>query len=570
MILTCFNLIAPIRAYPPPPPIHMDSAFCVSHFPATAYSCTVKFNGLIAALGWAFWGWRGRSSSRFKNFIPGLVWMLVLPGILSAAPSGLFDPRQEEQESKFYRIETVAIPKSIVLEIGGMAMMPDGALMICTRRGEIWSLHNDQWKRFAAGLDEPLGLCVISSNQIVVAQRPELTRITDTDNDGVADRFETVTTAWNYTGHPYEFAFGPVRDAEGNLYGALACWFFSPKLYDNPPYIGWELEPPEGYQPNTNGAWRSWCFKVTPQGKFIPFASGFRSPNGLVITPQDELLIMENQGEFFGADALFHVTEGSFQGHPNSLFWGKGAVEDPFDVPLEQLNQRRAAPIVIYPYELMGRSASEPVFDLSEGKFGPFEGQLFVGDVTKSTIMRTSLQKVAGEYQGACYPFRRGFQSGNNRLLLDKDGRLWVGQTGRGWGSIGGRSYGLQRLVWTGEIPFEIQEMTLTADGFDLRFTKPVDTQSASDPAAYSFSHYFYRYVRSYFAPVMEEESEAVVAVRISEDRTRVSLKLPELATGRIYQLSLNGVKATDGSPPLHREAYYTLNRVMKDRSTAP
>jgi hypothetical protein len=180
--------------------------------------------------------------------------------------------------------------------------------------------------------------------------------------------------------------------------------------------------------------------------------------------------------------------------------------------------------------------------------------------------MRTSLQKVDGEYQGACYPFRRGFASGNNRLLFAKDGSLWVGETGRGWGSIGGLSYALQRVVWAGEIPFEIQEMTVTANGFDLQFTKPVDTQSASDPGAYSFSHYYYRYVPSYFAPVMEEENETVLAVRISEDRKRVSLKLPQLDTGRIYQLSLGAIKAGDGSQLLHHEAYYTLNRVIKDR----
>jgi hypothetical protein len=41
-----------------------------------------------------------------------------------------------------------------------------------------------------------------------------LTRLTDTNNDGVADCFDTMTAARNHTGHPHEFTFGPVRDRE--------------------------------------------------------------------------------------------------------------------------------------------------------------------------------------------------------------------------------------------------------------------------------------------------------------------------------------------------------------------
>ena len=207
-----------------------------------------------------------------------------------------------------------------------MGFQADGTLMVCTRRGEVWSYHNQNWKRFATGLDEPLGLCVISSNQIVVAQRPELTRLTDTDGDGVADKYETLTTAWNYTGQGYEFTFGPVRDHEGNLFGALACWYFPSKYYERPPYIGWELEPPPGYTPNTNAAWRSWCFKLTPKGEFIPWASGFRSPNGLVIDPSGNLLIMDNQGEYIGSDQLYHATQAILSGISRlQCFWGPDA-----------------------------------------------------------------------------------------------------------------------------------------------------------------------------------------------------------------------------------------------------
>jgi hypothetical protein len=192
----------------------------------------------------------------------------------------------------------VPVPKEAVLEVGGLCFMPDRALMVCTRRGEIWSRRDGQWRRFAAGLDEPMGLWPAGTNQVVVAQRPELTRLTDTDGDGEADLFETLADQWNYSGHIYEWTFGPVADRAGNLYGTLSCWFFPTKRDDKPPYSGWEIAPPPFYRPSERTAWRGWCFQVTPRGEFIPFATGLRSPNGLGVSPDGELFVSDNQGGY--------------------------------------------------------------------------------------------------------------------------------------------------------------------------------------------------------------------------------------------------------------------------------
>ena len=145
-------------------------------------------------------------------------------------------------------------------------------------------------------------------------------------------------------------------------------------------------------------------------------------------------------------------------------------------------------PCIWFPYGRMGQSASEPRWDTTGGKFGPFAGQCFVGDQTKSIVMRVYLEKINGRYQGACFPFRSGFECGVNRLVFGPDGSLYVGMTNRGWGSLGGKPYGLQRLVYTGVLPFEIHEMKLTKDGFDLTFTKPLDAATAEKLESYSLS----------------------------------------------------------------------------------
>jgi hypothetical protein len=38
--------------------------------------------------------------------------------------------------------------------------------------------------------------------------------------------------------------------------------------------------------------------------------------------------------------------------------------------------------------------------------------------------MRLAVERVAGVVQGAVFPFRAGFQSGNNRLAFAPDGSL--------------------------------------------------------------------------------------------------------------------------------------------------
>ena len=114
-------------------------------------------------------------------------------------------------------------------------------------------------------------------------------------------------------------------------------------------------------------------------------------------------------------------------------------------------------PAIWFPYGRMGQSISEPIWDTTGGKFGPFAGQCFAGDQTKSTLCESTWRKLTA-VQGACFPFRSGFECGINRLCFGPDAKLYVGMTNRGWGSLGGKPFGLQRLVYTGVLPFEIYQ----------------------------------------------------------------------------------------------------------------
>ena len=80
---------------------------------------------------------------------------------------------------------------------------------------------------------------------------------------------------------------------------------------------------------------------------------------------------------------------------------------------------------VWFPYKWV-RSASD-IVEITDDRFGPFKGQMLVGDFQNAVLTRVQLEKVNGEWQGAVWPFLKGFQSGVNRMVLGNDGQLYVG-----------------------------------------------------------------------------------------------------------------------------------------------
>src|SRR5262245_11228279 len=177
--------------------------------------------------------------------------------------------------------------------------------------------------------------------------------------------------------------------------------------------------------------------------------------------------------------------------------------------------------------------------------------------------MRVALEKVNGVYQGACFPFRSGLQCGVNRLCFAPDGSLMVGQTNRGWGSLGGKPYGLQRIAYDGKVPLEMHHVTLTKDGFDITFTKPIWPESVPAKPA-SVASFTYVYFSNYGCPETDTRFETVGKPRLSRDGKTLSVPVEGLKKGRVYEIRLDGLTATDGERMLHPEAYYTLNELVK------
>ncbi|WP_242920629.1 hypothetical protein [Pontibacter liquoris] len=502
----------------------------------------------------------------------------VMAGLSTAALA-----QESPKEEDFFRITGVSIPEGVLLEVGGMVRLPNGDLGISTRRGEVYIAENPTsprpyFRKFATGLHEILGLAY-KDGSLYCAQRGELTRLEDTNKDGKADVYETVYE-WPLSGHYHEYSFGPKIAPDGTFFVSANVAFGDEQWYRG------ESRVP----------WRGWIMNINGKGQMQPWATGMRSPAGLGII-DGQVFYTENQGDWMGSGGLWHVGKGAFTGHPAGLRWA-GQPNSPVKLTMEQLyavvdpRENKNAegryikpenvvdedfktlfeareklpqiqlPAVWLPHGILGISNSEPI-EIPKENFGPFGGQVLVGDQGMSIISRVFLEKVKGEYQGASFMFRSGFQSGVLRMAWAKDGSLFVGETNRGWGSAGDENQGLQRLVWNNSVPFEMRAVRAMPDGFEIEFTKPVDIKSAENIASYNVSSFIYKYHPVYGSPPVNTEECTVKGVKVSPDGMKARIVVENLRRYYIHNITLDGVRERDNSYSLvHPTAYYTLNNI--------
>ena len=487
---------------------------------------------------------------------------LKLSILLLAISVGAFGQKPAPKtEQDFYEIKTLPIPQDLYLEVGGLATMPDGRLAVSTRRGEIWIVenpyqkdsHQTNYRRFASGLHEILGLAY-KDGVFYCSQRGELTKITDTNRDGVADLYEPIYQ-FELSGNYHEYTYGPVFDKNGDMLVTLnLAWI--------------------GFGEGKFAKWRGWLVKIKPDGTLEPQSAGLRSPAGYSINDEGDIFYGENQGDWVGSGRITHLAKGDFAGNPGGIKWAKEP-NSPFKLTLEEIPDNsqpmfEAAkkvknlklPAVWFPHAIMGISTSDIIQDTTKGKFSPFPGQYFVADQGQSKVMRVFMEKVNGVYQGFCINYREGFQSGILRERFGLDGSMFLGMTSRGWGSTGKDNFGLQRLVWNGLTPFEINTIHAKSDGFEISFTQAVDVKSVKNAASYALRSYIYQYHHQYGSPIINVNELKIKGISVSPDKKTVRISIDGIRQFYIHEFILKGVLNEEGDPLLHETAYYTLNQI--------
>lgn len=467
-----------------------------------------------------------------------------------------------------YSIENYYPPKDNygrdqLFEALGIGVAKDGTIVVATRTAGIWRIVNGQWQRFAEGLFDSLGVVVEDGKGLVVVagQKAELTRISDTNGDGIADKYETLFDAHSYHGNYHSYMHGPVRGPDGSYYLALNL------VHDGSgaAYMG------GGNVMGTYGGFNGWAIRVKPDGKFDLFANGLRSPASLGVAPDGRVWYTDNQGDFNATSKMYVLKQGGFYGHPAGLVDLPGMTPDSKEIQWPQVLGRKEQAVALFPHNRVANSPGNPAW-VTSNKFGPFSGQILVGDQTQSNLLRVAVQKVDDVEQASVMPFFDGLESGVMRPVFLPDGSLLLGQTGRGWQAKGGKVASLQHVRWDGNtVAPQIVGVAATHTGFRVDFTQPLAGGVSENilRSALSMESWTYRDAPDYGSPELDLRNDALTTIKLSADRKSVSIdlvstdipKVHPVQTARVYHVKVASATLFDANAPAQLDAYATVRK---------
>jgi hypothetical protein len=345
-------------------------------------------------------------------------------------------------------------PWGASVRFAGLDFFADGRAALSTYDGDVWivsglddELNSVRWKRFASGLQHPLGLKIVDG-VIYTAGRDQITRFVDLNADGEADYYENVNNEPGLTLQRHEFVMGLDTDSKGNFYFGRSGHYVSSREGAN-------------------------CvvYKMSPDGaKLEIFARGFREPNGVCLGPGDIVTLGDNEGNGIPQSPIYHIRPGGFYGYtPNPA----GSSKDGGSwKPAEK-------PILWLPKAVDASSAGQAWAPLD--RFGPLGGQLMLTSYGNSTLLALLIDKKAEPWQGAVWKLPFTFQSGLMRARFNSaDGQLYVCGL-RGWGTSGLQDGDFSRIRFTGdETPIPVG-FEVVKNGLQVTFSKSLDRKTAAD-----------------------------------------------------------------------------------------
>jgi glucose/arabinose dehydrogenase len=329
-----------------------------------------------------------------------------------------------------YVVDTLAVPEknpwNSWIRFGGLDFFDGGmTAALSTWSGDVWTcagiddkLEKLTWRRVASGLFQPLGLKIVDG-KIYALGRDQITRLHDLNGDGEADFYENFNNDVAVTPAFHEFAFDLQTDPAGNVYFAKA---------------GGVRAGGQGFEPRSphNGC----VLRVSKDGsKFDVFATGFRAPNGIGVSPAGQVTAGDNQGTWTPVCRLNWVKQGGFYGVVDL------AHRDP---PPTQTDN----PLCWLPTSV-DNSAGGQVWVTSD-KWGPFAGHLLHTSYGQSALFKVLYEDAGGDVQGGVVRFGLKFESGVMRPRFNPaDGQLYLCGM-KGWQTNAAKDACFHRVRLTG------------------------------------------------------------------------------------------------------------------------
>ena len=457
-----------------------------------------------------------------------------------------------------YAMDTLTLPDSTPwntwFRTAALDFLSDGTMVLAMYGGDIWlvsgidsKLLKLKWKRFAAGLYEPMGVKVVKDS-IYVTCKDRIVRLHDTDGNHEADFYESWSADTDVSPNFHAFNFDLQGDDQGNLYYAKSG---------------------HGADTDLPGA----VFKISPDGKHREVhCTGFRTPNGMGALPDGRITASDNQGQWTPASKINLLKPGGYYGWgqtysiPGKWEPGSGTIDVKKEVPPDTFDP----PLVWMPQEFDSSSGGQHW--AGDPRWGPLSNHFLHTSFGKGWMSYLMIQDVdqKGETitQAAIIKLPFNFRTGIMRASTNPaDGQVYA--TGlQGWNGGGRRGLldgGVQRLRYTGKSDRFVTDCQVTSTGVRIEFNFQLDPDSIHEPNALTGQQWNYRREASYgsemYSPTTDEvgpDKVEFTAIKLSSDGRMLDLALEDLRVVDQLHLILN-VKSLDDSA-FEEEIYWTIN----------
>lgn len=357
-----------------------------------------------------------------------------------------------------YVIDTITIPKETgfqsIMQMTSVGFLENGTALLATLAGEMWAvsgltedLKNVTWKRFAAGLHQPIGIH-IDEDGIFVMERGQITRLHDLNNDGEADFYETYANDFSGRDKSHSHSFGLVRSDDGSFYFA-----------------------------NWKDVYRTGPDRVTDY-----FAYGVRNCMGVGSGVDGSILVGPQEGTFTPASMVIDVHEGEFYGHTG-------------DKPRDTISP----PLCFIPRGVDNSTGG--FLHANDDRWGPINDHTIGISYGYSSHYLVLRDRTTNRHQGAIVPLAGDFQSGVMRGAYGThDGQLYL--TGiDGWGDYSVSDGCFQRVRYTGQPFRDPIGFQVHSNGIRIDFASPLDPKSSTALHNFFVQQWNYEYAPQYGSP---------------------------------------------------------------------
>jgi hypothetical protein len=440
------------------------------------------------------------------------------------------------------------------VRFGGMDFFSDGKrAALCTHDGDIWivsgiddKLEKLEWRRFASGQYETLGLAIVD-DAIYTSGRDQITRYHDLNKDGEADYYENFNNQIMSTRGFHEFVFDLLADKKGNFYFAKA----------NPVNAGGGgFGNQKASLGNGTVCSHSGClFKVSKDGKkFEVLARGFRAPNGIGVSADGQVTTSDNEGTWVPTTPINWIGKpGQFCGVSNNLISAEAASQ--------------WIPPLCWLAKSYDNSGGGQIWVTSD-KWGPYKGELLHESYGQSSLFLVMKEAIGGRMQGGVVKIPLKFTSSVMRAKFHKqDGQLYIAGLSE-WQSNAGKITGFDRVRFTGKSVYSVRGLKVIKGGVELTFTQPLDRAAASDAQNFSGKRWNYERAEHYGSPEFSVEDPKkkgrdalnITGTRLSPDGRTLTVEIADLKPVMQQTIKFN-VKAADGTV-IAQEVMHTIHQV--------